>query len=549
MSFGSLKSSFVSAALLAATLVFGFAGASTSAQAQTYTVLYTASGPPGVQNPQGTISQGRDGNMYTVSNTGGTFYGTAFKFSPSGALAVINDVGYFPSGGLTLGTDGNFYGQDGDGGVVGNCGLAAGGQVYKLTPAGAMTVLHNFTGGTDGCNPAAAPIEGANGIFYGTTPNANNGTVYSVTSGGLFTTLHTFTGADGQGVYAPLVQGTDGNFYGDTVYGGTNGVGVIFKMTPAGTVTVLHNFAGAPDGAQAYNGLTQASDGNFYGVTFGGGTFYGTVFKMTPTGVLSVLHTFADGPSDGAGPSSSLTQGTDGKLYGVTSAGGTTGGGTIYSITTSGAYSVLYNFEDTNSTTGYNPASPLHQSSNGKFYGDTSNGGEYSTCNCGVIYSFDVGLSPFVSPETSSAKEGAKVGLLGQGFSSASVVKFGGVAATLIARGGTTFISATVPTGALTGSITVTTGATTLKSPQAFKIAPTLTTFDPPSGPVGTSVTITGTAYTQATKVVFNGISAAFTVNSDTQITATVPAGATTGKIGVGTKGGSIASTTNFTVN
>ena len=160
-----------------------------------------------------------------------------------------------------------------------------------------------------------------------------------------------------------------------------------------------------------------------------------------------------------------------------------------------------------------------------------------------------MGLSPFVSPETASAKEGAKVGILGQGFSSTSVVKFGGVAATSVARGGTTFISATVPPGALTGAITVTTGATTLKSPQAFKIAPTLTTFDPPSGPVGTSVTITGTAYTQATKVVFNGISAAFTANSDTQITATVPAGATTGKIGVGTKGGSVASPTNFTVN
>jgi uncharacterized protein (TIGR03437 family) len=84
---------------------------------------------------------------------------------------------------------------------------------------------------------------------------------------------------------------------------------------------------------------------------------------------------------------------------------------------------------------------------------------------------------------------------------------------------------------------------------QSFKVTPTFTSFTPPSGPVGTPVTITGTAFTEATKVTFAGKSAAFTVNSDTQITATVPTGATTGKIAVTTKGGSVSSTTSFTVN
>ena len=548
MGSSSQKSSRRFLALFAVMVVLILAGATISAHAQTYSVLYIVPGSPGVQNPIGLIAQGRNGDMYAVSNSGGTFYGTAFKFTPAGTVTVINDVGYFPWGGLTLGTDGQFYGQDSDGGVVGNCGLAAGGQVYKLTSAGVMTVLHNFTGGTDGCAPQAAPIEGINGVFYGTTPNLNNGTVYSVTSSGTFTTLHTFTGTDGQGVYAPLLQGADGNFYGDTVYGGTSGNGVVYRMTAAGVVTVLHNFAGAPDGANPYFGLTQTSDGNFYGVTTDGGTFYGTVFKMTPSGVVTVLHTFTNGPSDGASPSSPLTLASDGKLYGVTSGGGTTGGGTIYRITTGGTYSVLYNFNNKNSATGFNPASPLRQNTNGMFYGTAYYGGEYSTCNCGVVYSFDMRLAPFANLQTTSGKEGARIGILGQGFTDSSIVKFGGAQATTVTRSGSTYLAATVPVAALTGTVTVTTGATTLATPQTFRVTPTLTSFTPPSGSVGTSVSIVGTAFTQGTKVTFNGKSASFTVDSDEQITATVPTGATTGKITVTTKGGAATSATKFTV-
>ena len=538
------KLSAILAAMVALTLMV----AAVPAQAQTYSVLYILSGSPGGANPIGLIAQGRDGNMYAITNTGGTDYGTVFKFTPGGTTTVINEIGYFPWGGLTLGTDGNLYGQDGDGGVVGNCGLAAGGQVYKMTTSGVMTVLHNFTGGTDGCNPQAAPIEGSNGVFYGSTPNVNNGTIYSVTSGGTFTTLHTFDGTDGSSIWAPLLQGTDGNFYGAAVDGGSSGNGVIFKMTEAGVVTVLHNFSGAPDGAHPYYGLTQASDGNFYGVATYGGTFYGVVFKMTSSGVLTVLHTFEDGPSDGAYPSSPLTLASDGKLYGVTSGGGTTNGGTIYSITTGGKYSLLYNFAN-ESTSGYNPSSSLRQDTSGTFYGTTYWGGDYSTCNCGVIYSFNMGLGAFANLQTTSGKEGAKIGIFGQGFSSASIVKFGGTQATTVTRSGSTYLTATVPVAALTGTVTVTTGATTLTTAQTFKVTPTFTSFSPSSGPVGTSVTIMGTGFMQGTKVTFNGKSASFTVNSDEEITATVPTGATTGKIVVTTKGGTATSATKFTVN
>ncbi len=145
--------------------------------------------------------------------------------------------------------------------------------------------------------------------------------------------------------------------------------------------------------------------------------------------------------------------------------------------------------------------------------------------------------------------KGAKIGILGQGFSSSSEVKFGGVAAASFTRQGTTFISSTVPAGALTGSVTVTTGATTLTSNQRFRVTPTILNFSPTSGPVGKPVMITGTGLTQTTKVTFGGVAATtFKVNTDSQVTANVPTGAVTGKIVIKTKGGSAASKTDFTV-
>ncbi|MFY9843716.1 MAG: IPT/TIG domain-containing protein, partial [Terriglobales bacterium] len=114
---------------------------------------------------------------------------------------------------------------------------------------------------------------------------------------------------------------------------------------------------------------------------------------------------------------------------------------------------------------------------------------------------------------------------------------------------GTSFITATVPAGALTGSVTVTTGSSALTSSRTFNVLPTITSI-PSSGSVGTPVAIEGTGLTQTTKVTFGGVKAtSFTVNSDTQVTAYVPTGAKTGKIAVTTQGGSATSKTTFTVN
>lgn len=553
------------AAFVAGMVVLTLAGVAIPAQAQTPTAIYAFPGGccsgSGPQNPNGSaIAQGRDGSLYTTSRSdaeGGS--GTVFKITPSGTVTVVNDVGSFPYGGVTLGTDGSFYSTDYDGGINGDCAYFSCGQVFKLTPAGVLTVLHNFTadytGSGDGGFPVSAPVEGTNGIFYGTTPSTSfdaTSTAYSVTSSGGFTTLHAFSGPDGQNAYGSLVQGTDGNFYGDTVAGGTSNVGVVFKMSPAGNVTVLHNFTGA-DGNAAYYALIQASDGNFYGTTYSGGSGNnGVVFKITPGGTYSVVHNLSYPDGDGEGPSSSLIQASNGLLYGVTGSVNSGHYGTIYSVDiTTGTFTTLYSF--TGGTDGDNPESPLRQHTNGLLYGATVSGGDLSLCDdygCGVFYSLDVGAPAFAGLVSTSGKEGAKVGILGQGFGSSSVVKFDGVAAASFTRQGTTFISATVPAGALTGKVTVTTGATRLTSNVAFRVTPAFASFSPPDGPVGTPVTLTGTGLSQTTEVTFGGVAATkVTVNSDTQVTADVPTGAVTGKIEIKTKGGHAGSTLDFTVN
>jgi uncharacterized repeat protein (TIGR03803 family) len=257
------------------------------------------------------------------------------------------------------------------------------------------------------------------------------------------------------------------------------------------------------------------------------------------------LHAFKG--TDGNSPQASLVQATDGNLYGTTYLGGVKNSGTIFKITLDGTLATLHSFcAQPNCTDGSGPTGTLLEATNGNLYGTTQLGG---TDGEGVVFSLAVGLKPFVKTQTTSGKEGAKIGILGQGFSSSSVVKFGGTQATTIALTGTTFISATVPAEALTGPVTVTTGTTTLTSPQTFKVVPTITNI-PSSGSVGTLVAIDGTELTQTTTVKFGGVKAtSFTVNSDTQVTADVPTGAKTGKIAVTTQGGSATSKTTFTVN
>jgi len=493
----NLKSLRVPAALAAALAVLIFAGAAVPAQAQTPTTVFGFTGSPGPLNPNiEAIAQGRDGELYFTAGGGDgkalnctvTYCGTAIKMTTAGAVTDVFDFsnnncgpvncGNGAYGGLTLGIDGNFYGAFYYGGTT----TDNDGEVFKLTPAGVLTSLHSFTGASDGSRPYGAPIQAANGIFYGTTSSATvaDSTAYSVTSAGVFTTLHTFTGPDGQNIVAPLVQGADGNLYGDSAAGGTSNDGVIFKMTPTGAVTVLHNFSGT-DGSNGSFPLIQASDGNFYGSTYSGGTFgAGVIFRITSGGVYTVLHNI-NGTTEGNGPWGALVQATNGKLYGVTSNMEIGLYGTIFSITTSGTFTTLYSFTD--GADGGDPLSPLIQHTDGLLYGTTNVGGDtncFSAVNingqevivvgCGELYSLNIGAKPFVRLVSTSGKVGSQIGILGQGFSASSVVKFNGVTATAVTRTGTTFLLATVPAGAADGYVTVTTGTTTLTSSKKFVV-------------------------------------------------------------------------------
>jgi hypothetical protein len=166
----------------------------------------------------------------------------------------------------------------------------------------------------------------------------------------------------------------------------------------------------------------------------------------------------------------------------------------------------------------------------------------------GTVFSLSMGLGPFVTMQPAFGKVGATVKIWGTNLAGASSVTFNGAAAVFkVVK--SSEITATVPTGAGTGPVTVTTPSGTLASNQQFRVTPKVTSFTPPSGPVGTQVQITGVSLTQTTEVTFGGVAATnFTVNSDTQVTAYVPTGAQTGKIAITTPGGLATSSKVFKV-
>jgi hypothetical protein len=205
-------------------------------------------------------------------------------------------------------------------------------------------------------------------------------------------------------------------------------------------------------------------------------------------------------------------------------------------------------------TTGATPEITPFQHTSGVAYGESSVGGtgNVSPCSaglCGVFYSWkSTSLPAFVSLLPYSGKVGKTIEFLGQGFKGTTSVSFGGTAAKFQIVSDT-YLTATVPTGATTGSVMVKISAGTLASNRVFRVTPQILSFNPTSGPVGTNVTITGVSLKQATKVAFGGVAAtSFAVNSDKQVTATVPTGAQNGHITITTPGGVAVSRGIFTV-
>jgi uncharacterized repeat protein (TIGR03803 family) len=349
---------------------------------------------------QAALVQGSDSNFYGTTETGGTNdLGVVFRITPSGVYTTLHMFAGFPTdgdspqAGLVQGSDGNFYGTAVGGGTNFN------GTVFRISPSGVYTNLHIFAGfPNDGSEPASVLVLGNDGNFYGTTSEGgtnNHGIIFRIGLNGTYSNLHTFAGfPSGAGQpEAGLTLGSDGNFYGTTVTGGTNNFGAVFRIGPTftGTETVLHSFTYSPDGSNPYGALVQGSDGNFYGATAAGGTSTnGMVYRISPTGAYTNLHNFAGPPGDGADSFARLVQGSDGHFYGTTSDGGTNNVGTIFRIGLNGGYTNLHIFVGS-PTDGVNPSAGMVQAIDGSFYGTTFYGG---LNHSGTVFKLTVPLSP-----------------------------------------------------------------------------------------------------------------------------------------------------------
>jgi uncharacterized repeat protein (TIGR03803 family) len=302
--------------------------------------------------------------------------------------------GQFPYSGVVQDSEGNFYGTT-QGGGASNFGT-----VFKVNANGKYKIIYNFSG-TDGKYPSSALILDKE-VLYGTTyagGASGIGTVFKITKSGRLTTLHSFSGTpDGRFPVAGLVSDASGNLYGTTGYGGASDNGTVFVLNAKHKteVSILYSFSGAPDGANPFASLIVDPSGNLYGVTTSGGASgLGTVFSVTPSGQETVLHSFSGYPGDGAAPYyAALTRDSSGNLYGTTWAGGSSlgvmeafGGGIAFQLTPSGTENILWNFCSVEFCyDGSNPTGGLVQSSDGNFYGTTAMGYWY-----GALFSLTSG--------------------------------------------------------------------------------------------------------------------------------------------------------------
>jgi len=401
-------------------------------------------------DPEAGVIQANDGNFYGTTSGGGTSgacnggCGTIYRLTPKGKETTLHSFasldGSFSQAGLIQAVDGTFYGTTASGGAKCNGFVPCYGTVFKITPGGKLTTLHSFClkiGCTDGLNPSAGLVQATNGNFYGTTPSGGNansgGTIFQITPSGKFATIYSFCSqtncADGSSPGGPMLA-ADGNLYGTTGAGGTNGKGTVFQITPTGILTTLYSFCSqtnCPDGS-APVGLIQATDGNFYGTTTSGGancapTGCGTIFSLTPTGTLTTLYSFC---------------------------------------------------AETNCTDGIEPTVAFMQATDGNFYGTTLAGGLdicFEEFSCGTVFRLSTALGPFVKLTQDSGKVGQIGGILGQGFTGTTGVFLNGTPASFTVVSDT-FIEATVPSGATSGFVTVNTPSGTLTSNVPFRVTP-----------------------------------------------------------------------------
>jgi uncharacterized repeat protein (TIGR03803 family) len=292
-----------------------------------------------------------------------------------------------PRTGMTLGIDGNLYGTTAYGGSPG------GGTIFELTASNTFVTQAQFTD-TNGSFPCAALLLATNDNFYGVTylgGTYESGTIFEFTTNDELISLYTFDGTNGSQPWGGLIQASNGNFYGTTSGGGINatnasgggGHGTIFMMDPQGTFSRLYNFTGGGDGSLPYGTLVQGTNGNLYGTTYyGGSSGSGVIFEWKlDQGFIPVLYFNGN---NGANPGAGLIQGSNGFLYGTAASGGTFNDGVFFRVDYQGNLSPLHNFSGSDGATPYGPIVFCGD----RYYGTTYAGGLY---DYGTIYRLTMG--------------------------------------------------------------------------------------------------------------------------------------------------------------
>jgi uncharacterized repeat protein (TIGR03803 family) len=343
-------------------------------------------------------------------------------------------------------------------------------MIYRMTTGGKLTTIYAFcttAACADGNGPTGLVL-GGDGNFYGTTSVAPNttgdpgGTIFSISPKGEYKLLYSFCSVsnclDGEFPFYPPIFGSDGNLYGVAFEGGNQGGGVLYELTSSGSYKVLYNFC-RPSGDCGNRNpflIVRDAKGNFFGTTQYGAAqgSGGTLFELTSKGRFSVLHNF-DVPNDW--PETGLTLTNDGSLYGVSNYN------SIFKVTPSGAFSVVYTLATTD---GSSPVGPLFQGTDGSLYGTTTYGPGNSQ---GSVFKLSDGLKPLVETVPTAGNVGKRVLILGNGLTGTTSVTFNGVPAEFKVRKDS-FITAWVPAGATSGTVSVVTPTRTLNSNPQFVV-------------------------------------------------------------------------------